>query len=94
MKFRMKPVVITAKHWDGTVHSASEVIDWVLAGDGTARYHHESDAVPGARTELAIETLEGTMYASPGDWIVCGVQGEFYPCKPDIFGATYEAVEA
>jgi hypothetical protein len=39
---------------------------------------------------LALDTLEGTMTASPGDWIIRGVQGEFYPCKPDIFDATYE----
>lgn len=39
-----------------------------------------------------IETLEGTMEAMPGDWIIRGVKGEFYPCKPDIFTATYEPV--
>lgn len=41
---------------------------------------------------IAIDTLEGTMRALPGDWIIRGVQGEFYPCKPDIFVATYEEV--
>ena len=41
-------------------------------------------------TPLKINTLEGCMEASPGDWIIRGVQGEFYPCKPDIFEATYE----
>ncbi len=44
-------------------------------------------------TEHSIETLEGTMKASPGDWIITGVQGERYPCKPDIFEATYEPAE-
>lgn len=39
-----------------------------------------------------IDTLEGTMTAQPGDWIIRGVKGEFYPCKPDIFAATYEPV--
>ena len=39
-----------------------------------------------------ITTLEGVMHASPGDWIIKGVKGEFYPCKPDIFEATYEPV--
>jgi hypothetical protein len=43
--------------------------------------------------EIEIETLEGTMTATPGDWIICGVQGELYPCKPDIFEATYEPVD-
>jgi hypothetical protein len=43
-------------------------------------------------TELQIETLEGTMTASPGDFIIKGVKGEIYPCKPDIFWLTYEEV--
>jgi hypothetical protein len=43
--------------------------------------------------EVQIETLEGVMTASPGDWIITGVKGEQYPCKPDIFEATYEPVE-
>ncbi|WP_298736052.1 hypothetical protein [uncultured Subdoligranulum sp.] len=43
--------------------------------------------------EMNIETLEGTMHASPGDWIITGVNGEQYPCKPDIFEKTYEPVE-
>lgn len=42
--------------------------------------------------EIKIETLEGVMTANPGDWIITGVKGEKYPCKPDIFEATYEAV--
>ena len=42
---------------------------------------------------LLIPTLEGDMLAQPGDWIIKGVQGEFYPCKPDIFAATYDLVE-
>jgi hypothetical protein len=41
---------------------------------------------------IEIETLEGTMLASPGDWVIRGVKGEFYPCKPDIFEETYEEV--
>lgn len=41
---------------------------------------------------IAIDTLEGTMFADPGDWIIKGVKGEFYPCKPDIFEASYEEV--
>ncbi|WP_306542745.1 hypothetical protein [Anaerotignum sp.] len=43
--------------------------------------------------ELMIQTLEGNMKASPGDWIITGVHGEKYPCKPDIFEKTYELVE-
>lgn len=43
--------------------------------------------------ELTVETLEGPLHASPGDWIITGVKGERYPCKPDVFAATYEPVE-
>ena len=46
----------------------------------------------GAVSGLLIRTLEGDMTAAFGDWIICGVNGEFYPCKPDIFKATYEVV--
>lgn len=46
-----------------------------------------------AKFKTDIHTLEGTMTAEPGDWIITGVQGEQYPCKPDIFEATYERVE-
>ena len=44
--------------------------------------------------DVYIDTLEGVMHASPGDWIITGVNGEKYPCKPDIFEKTYELVEA
>jgi len=83
--YRKKPVVIEALHWDGTVSAATMVIDWMLALGGTARYH-DDDLPP----SLHIDTLEGTMTAAPGDWVIQGVKGEFYPCKPDIFDATYE----
>ncbi len=63
------------------------VIDWILLGDGSARFHDEDGT-------LHIHTLEGTMTAQRGDWIIRGVRGEFYPCKPDIFADTYEPVEA
>lgn len=42
--------------------------------------------------EVYITTLEGAMRVSPGDWVICGVKGEFYPCKPDVFEATYKRV--
>lgn len=47
----------------------------------------------GGPDSIAITTLEGVMHASEGDWVIRGVQGEFYPCKPDIFDATYEVEE-
>jgi len=80
-KWRKKPVVIEAARWTGD--NWATMLDFVVAGGGDA--HTEDDA-------LVISTLEGDMRADPGDWIIKGVQGEFYPCKPDIFEATYEPV--
>lgn len=77
-KFRKKPVIIEAVQL--TPLSLSEVEEFV-GGDLEVR-----------GGEVIIATLEGAMHASPGDWIIRGVQGEFYPCKPDIFEQTYEEV--
>jgi hypothetical protein len=89
-RFRKKPVVVEAVQWDGTPEGATPIIDWMLSEDGTARYHHGDDH---ARPFIAIDTLEGQTAAGPGDYVIRGVQGEFYPCKPDIFEATYEPAE-
>jgi hypothetical protein len=91
-KFRKKPVVIEALRWDGTAEGAIPIIDWILATGQRAASYDDGDPGVGVPESLRIETLEGTMRAEPGDWIIRGVQGEFYPCKPDIFIATYEGV--
>lgn len=78
-KFRKKPVVIEAIQY--TEETRQEVIDWSGASPGLIE-----------AKGLRIRTLEGHMLAWPGDWIIKGVNGEFYPCKPDIFAKTYEAV--
>lgn len=52
---------------------------------------NDGTIVLGGRTVI-IKTLEGTHHAAPGDWIICGIAGEIYPCKPDIFELTYEEV--
>lgn len=89
MKFRKKPVVIEAVQWDGT--NVDTVLGFCLGKanvrNATAGWRNSTERV------LTIETLEGSLNASPGDWIICGVKGEFYPCKPDIFAATYDHVE-
>ena len=85
-KYRKKPVVIDAVRWLGG--NLEEVCTFIVAvpeGRGTGH-------VP-ATGELLIPTLEGVLKASPGDWIIKGVAGEFYPCKPDIFERTYEEVK-
>lgn len=88
LMFRKKPVVVEAvqipspgpeyaKEWKA-------LVEWLKA-DGCVYAIH-----PDARVYIA--TLEGEMKAGPGDWIIKGVNGEFYPCKPDIFEKTYEPV--
>ena len=82
MKFRKKPVVIEAVNWDGTVQS----LDAIRELDSGKRF------VDFGGDYVFIETLEGQMTACLGDWIIKGVAGELYPCKPNIFWATYEEV--
>lgn len=79
--YRKKPVVIEAIQWDGTSNSSCEIYEW-----SEGEVFREVGA-------LWIRTLEGTLEATPMDWIIKGVKGEFYPCKPDIFEATYEKVD-
>lgn len=84
-KFRKVPVVIEAFRWnEGSFHLAQcpNLPEW--AGDRVSLHENGMDA--------EIETLEGTMRAKAGDWILRGVSGEVYPCKPDIFDKTYETV--
>lgn len=94
--FRKKPVEIQAMQWDGTAEGAIPIIDWILTGELSARYHESETRRPYGGPEehtsayIAIDTLEGIMSARAGDWVIRGVKGEFYPCKPDIFDATYE----
>jgi hypothetical protein len=84
MKFRKKPVVIEAVQWTG--ENASEIAHFITARRDFCLADYGATVV--------ISTLEGEMSATPGDWIIKGVKGEFYPCKPDIFEATYEPVES
>jgi hypothetical protein len=84
-KFRKKPVVIEAVLWDGKMPT----VEPLMVGATTQSV--EQDLGDPA---LLIPTLEGTMRAEVGDWIIRGVNGELYPCKPDIFAKTYEAVES
>lgn len=77
--YRKKPVVIDAVQYTGANFND---IEKFVGGDAEFRMG-----------ELVVATLEGPLHASPGDWIIKGVMGEFYPCKPDIFALTYEAVD-
>ena len=87
-KYRKKPVIIEAVQWTGD--NQQEIYDFT---NGAASYEKckDCESIP-AYYNLSIETLEGKMRAIPLDFIIKGVQGEFYPCKPDIFEATYKEV--
>ena len=85
MKYRKKPVVIEAIQFSR--NNFDEVIDFT---EGKAYIYTEKR--PGGVSHCLIETLEGDMTATKGDYIIRGVNGEFYPCKPDIFEKTYEPV--
>ena len=92
MKFRKKPVVIEAVQFDKRMDLTSP--DWWAAAvqsnqvvlHGMGKMSHDMPCVE-------IPTLEGVMRGDAGDWIIRGVQGELYPCKPDIFAATYELAD-
>jgi hypothetical protein len=83
MQFRKKPVVIEARQLIDDLRNHTEIATWITVNGGDVD-------VPFAEPCLFIATMEGRMRANIGDWIIRGVKGEFYPCKPDIFEATYE----
>ncbi len=82
-KFRKKPVVIDAVQWTAEKGNLLEITQLNSSGNGL---------IGKMGKKLIIPTLEGEMTASLGDWIIKGVSGELYPCKPDIFKMTYESV--
>lgn len=83
-KYRKKPVVIEAIQWSGDISEAKAIEEWSL---NKAKWNG-GHAYP----SIFIETLEGKMTATPNDYIIKGIKGEFYPCKPDIFEESYEEV--
>lgn len=87
-KYRNKPVVIEARQF--TEKTRTDVVSW----SGARNTAIDDDGCQYETQNISIKTLEGEMMARPGDWIIRGVAGEFYPCQPDIFEATYEPVEA
>ena len=82
MKYRKKPVVIEAFRWTGGLDQ-TEYPEWIVEAVKKGK-------ITFADGKMLIETLEGTMTASPGDYTILGMKGEIYPCKPDIFDETYE----
>ena len=91
-KFRKKPVVIEAMQF------TDESKEYIFNVFVTCRKYpdferHKDQTMDYSKPILVIETLEGNMEAKLGDWIIKGVNGEFYPCKPDIFEKTYDPVD-
>lgn len=84
MKFRKKPVVIEAVKWEGYTEGNLKAVADLIGPN----FSWEP-----VKREISIHTLEGVMKAESGDWIIKGVKGECYPCKPDIFEAIYEKVD-
>lgn len=98
MKYRKKPVVIDAILWNGS--NIEEAVEFIKDGKPDLTHLPDDGISVGptigfipASGDLLIPTLEGKMTARAGDIIIRGVNGEFYPCKPDIFEKTYEKVE-
>ena len=93
MKYRKKPVVIDA--WRFMPHLAwNPFPDWILASWFAEEQVRLGSRMFRGEQVMIIPTLEGSMTARAGDWIIRGVKGEVYPCKPDIFAETYEPVES
>lgn len=88
MKYRKKSVVVEAVQFCGSSTDISVINEWMVTGVYKPLKIHTRDYRP-----MQIQTLEGVMTANPHDWIIKGVAGEFYPCKPDIFEMTYEAIK-
>ena len=92
-RFRKKPVVIEAMQFSGHMEDWQRIYDFCRDAMGLSRLtgphpRPEDDGLYRA----SIETLEGALFVEPLDWIIRGVKGEFYPCKPEIFAETYEAI--
>jgi hypothetical protein len=88
-KYVKKPVEIEAIQWKGDYESVEEVKNFVGEDAVFNTEYAQNNAVP-PQMKLAIHTLEGEMQANYDDYIIKGVNGEFYPCKPNIFEKTYE----
>lgn len=104
-KYRKKPVVIEARQFTGTNGELHAVYSWIenntlgsfdcnpiIDGEEGAHWPKSGVSIDARDGRMVIATLEGGHWVDLEDWVIKGVQGEFYPCKPDIFEATYEEV--
>ncbi|WP_211188222.1 hypothetical protein [Gordonia asplenii] len=93
-RFRKRPVEIEAMKWDGSRQSMDSLCAWVNSHSDPLDDPCLSYNFIGAAdvSDPVLDTVEGDMRVTVGDWVIRGVAGEFYPCKPDIFAATYDEV--
>lgn len=94
-KYKKKPVVIEAFKYDGDLENSKGefyVPKWAVEAYKRGDMYFDSLDSNSPPTELFIKTLEGIHHASVGDYIIMGIKGELYPCKPDVFEQTYEEV--
>lgn len=91
MKYKKKPIVIEAFQWTAGPDQTEDP-EWIVEAirQGTVTVANSGSE----NVSLQIKTLEGVMTASVDDWIIQGIHGEIYPCKPDIFTASYEPAES
>lgn len=89
IRYRKRPVVIDAIQWLGDLEEVFNWMDRTTDGNGTGLTYADD----GTGSQLKVHTLEGSLTVSLYDWIICGIEGELYPCKPDIFSKTYDAIE-
>lgn len=107
MKYRKKPVVIEARQLVGDAAAWHAVYQWIesntlgsfdcnpiIDGEPGAVWPKSGVSIDARDGRMVIATLEGGHWCDPGDYVIRGIAGEFYPCKPDIFEATYEPVES
>ena len=104
-KFKKRPVVIEARQFIGSAADTHGIYQWIEENtlgsfeplariEGRVPWPESGVTIDPRDGRMVIATLEGGHWVDLGDWIIKGVAGEFYPCKPDIFDATYEEVEA
>lgn len=100
MRYTKKPVTIDAMQWSGSDSDAQHVVLWILNNGGKAHYQSTArkHAAPGrglytVPPHIVIETLEGSMKAFPGDYVIKGIKGEFYPHQGAFFLEAYEPAE-
>jgi hypothetical protein len=104
VKFRSRPFTIEAFLWDG--RNLTQLAEWAARADIESRIRRgdpptgpdvtlpiDGVSLGSGRWRIEVHTVDGLKVASPGDWIMCGPNGEFYPCAADVFEATYEPAD-